>query len=232
MANQKSKEVAVLDKAAGIEFGCARCGEFSDRSPRRIFHFARQGKADEFSEDTILDYPYHDLSLTGILQAREAAENFANSSWGKKVRMLMASPIGGARGTAEYFSKKLKVPVICDWKLVERDMNVKFYYENRRKPCLGSIMRHDCRPDGISPSLDFESETIDSLNTWATDQRFGTNTLFVTNALRIATIMKIAKGWGEDMMATRKPPRNCEIITLGIGSACEECGGFIYEPAP
>lgn len=157
MTNQKSKEVAVFDKTIGIEFGCARCGEVSTGQPRRIFHFVRQGKADEFSEDTIVDYPYHNLSLAGIVQAKEAAQNLADSSWGRKIHKLIASPIGGAKSTADYFSAKLGLPVTCDWRLVERDMNIKFYYETRRKSCMGNIMRHDFHPDGLSPLQEFES---------------------------------------------------------------------------
>ncbi len=210
-------------------FGCVRCGEVSEKLPRRTFRFVRQGKADIFT-GTAIDPVHRHLSPIGTTQARAAASDLAASKDGKKIRMIMTSPTEGAVSTALIFANSLHVPIIKNRRLMERDMGGEFR-EKLDESYFERLMQHEYRPPGLSPLEEFERETACLLADCAMSPRLGKDTLFVTHVIRIMTLVKIIKGWDSKMMANWKSPDNCGMLTFGIGAGCKKCDGLMYELA-
>lgn len=210
------------------EFSCVQCGSVSKKQPRRVLRFMRQASTIAVIDHNTVDAVHMQLSSAGIALAKSAAQELAESNAGKKIRMIITSPLPGAFTTASIFASRLHVPIIRADKLSERDMGSDFrdklnesYFEN--------LMRRDYNPPGLSPLEEFEKETAMFLADCAISQRLGTDTLFVTHVLRIMTLMKIIKGWEPKKMADWRPPDNCGILTFAIGTSCNKCKGLMYE---
>ncbi|GEM_PF-6264066 len=216
--------------ATETEFSCVRCGAVSEERPRRVLRFMRQAKSGKLAYSSI-DPTQWPLSPIGTTQARAVASDLAASREGKKIRVIVTSPHKGATSTALIFANYLRISTVARSKrLVERDMSNDLR-DKLDEAYFERIMRLDYCPQGLSPLEEFEMETKYLLSDCATNPRIGSDTLFVTHTLRIATLFKIIKGWTPKMMANWRPPNNCGMLVFGIGSSCEECNGLMYEAA-
>lgn len=141
--------------------------------------------------------------------------------------MIVTSPMFAAVSTAQIFSSRLNVPMRRHPCLKERQLGK--LQKNIDVVLFANLMRRDYQPQGSTPLDEFEKETLSFVAECAASPLLGTDTLFITHAFRLVTLLSVINGWENKVIPICRPPEHCKIVSFGIGTGCKKCGSLIYE---
>jgi len=205
---------------------CAACGEPKINPEIKIRWFiVRHGETDWNKEKRLLgrtDIPLNDI---GRAQAQKAAEALK----GKKIDLIISSPLNRTYETAKIISQATGAEIVLEDELKELhhgEAEGMILEEAEKK--YGDLYTYENDIPDSEKYKDVEERAWKALMRHKKNHSHK-NVVIVSHGAVIRTLRKRIKNWSAEE-AMRKPSiKNCEILELGLLTRCLKCGSDLFE---